>query len=497
MFRFIEPEAYKEERDFKRAMKSLKIEEVRSRDFINYVKQQKSEANEEKDFSWWKKKGEEYAKRVKKNTKSYLKRVTTDGLALTLEQWEELEELNLQSGSWENRAFKIAVETVLEEDTSKKQKRYSRREFLTRREFNDSENMPLRKKLAKQEKLKIKKIGDSLDKKLLVLLSGDGSDPNEDYIKLDDAYKGNEALRKAFLASNADNIEVRTSNVGHVLQKAGLLKKDRTKYLKKFEYIIRYMRDVNDDMHEDERLLNERCNLETFGVKSWNELMERLEAYGPNVMQIFDGEQSTAAKKQYDKSFKKLEEFDGGRYKAIAGLLTNIPEIYAAMLSENEKELPDLLDKKVKPGFKDLIGSYEKIGVFPEAMFKQYVFSFARDLYDGSLKGNEAFFTGRLKDYKKKVYDIKPDGLSSITSNLKAARDEIDRIVRGQYEKAFALGLRDSVMFNVERKVNTTEEFHILMDKEKLINYAKKELSAIRKDMKDNAKDAAKKEEKI
>ena len=498
MFRFIAPDEYKQEHDLERAMKKLKIEEVRREDFVNFVKQQKTEANAEKDVSWWVKQGEVYAKHVKENTKSYLKRVNKEGLALTMDQWQELEELNLESGSWENRAFKATVEAIMNEKPKKGRKQYSRREFISKRDFDDAAKMPARIKRAKLEKDNIKKLGNTMDKKLLVLLSGDGSDPNEAYRKLDDAYKGNVKLRKAFLETNKALAQMRASNLSHLLQKSGIPKKEWNKYTKKFDHIMQEMRDVDDEMHEDVRLQNERYNLENFGVKSWNELMNRIESYGSSLKDVLEGSEIAEARKQYEKSLNVIEKYDDGKYKAIAGILTNIPELYGVMMNEDEKTLTEFLKNRLAPKMNDLMAGLGKAGYIPEAIFKQYVYSYAQDIFSGALKADADQFAQRIKDYKNKVYSIRPDGMNSIADNIRDAKKELNKLLKARGMKdADIQSMSAAVMGSIEYMANSTEDFALLMDREKLTAYAKKKLDETNKNIKKGKKEAEKKAQKI
>ncbi len=474
MLRYVAPEEYNQERQLDKAMKSLKLEGERKEGFVKFVLEQtKKEKNVERDTDWWKKQGEEYSKRVKKNTKSFLKRIEKEGLMLSENRWDLLEKMHLSSGEWENADFKNAIERIILEKNVQGEKRYSRREYIAKRDFDDAEKTPGVIKRRKKEELAIKKLGDKMDSKFWLALSGDGSNPDEMHIKIDDMIRKNTAKRKLAEKADAEMIQLRTRHIQRMLQKTGVAKKDWGKYVDRFKWIMAEMRDVNEEMNSDKRAENMRINLENFGVKTWEEALLTLEKEGGDLTKTLAVNKISDAQKLYDKRLKKLEEFDKGKYAAFAAQMAKIPDCYAAMMSKDEKVFTDYMKNEMAPRLKNLVEGIEKAkkaGNAPviDATVSQYCFSYLRNIYDGDIKGDAGYFQGVIEDHTKKTF-------AQYNGNINAAKNEIKKILKGQ-------GLKDAVInqhlalfqYNLVYSVNSFEEFKVFTDKNKLIAWAKK-----------------------
>jgi hypothetical protein len=194
-----------------------------------------------------------------------------------------------------------------------------------------------------------------------------------------------------------------------MLQKAGVPRKEWGGYVDKFRWMISGMREVGDELSSDKRAENMRINLETFGVKSWEEALVRLESYGGDLTKTLSHKDISATKELYEKRKDLLKEFEDGKYALLAERLAGIPEFYQAMMDKDEKVFKDYLKNVMAPKLKDFMdGAAEAqkgrkqqvIG----AVVQQYAYSYLKDIYTGVIKGDAKFYQGRLEDYSKKSF---------------------------------------------------------------------------------------------
>ena len=497
MLRYIAPEEYEQERMLDKAMKSMKLEGVRKDGFVKFVLKQQTEKDVLRDTAWWKKQGEEYAKRVKKNTKSYLKRIEKEGVMLSQERWDLLEQMNLSSGEWENADFISAVENIIKEKNVQGEKSYSRREYISKRDFDDAEKMPALIQRRKKEEAAVKKLGNTMDSKFLLALSGDGSDPDELYIKIDDMLRGNRTKRKLAQKADEDMVAQRTAHIKRMLQKAGVPRKEWGGYVDKFRWMISGMREVGDELSSDKRAENMRINLETFGVKSWEEALVRLESYGGDLTKTLSHKDISATKELYEKRKDLLKEFEDGKYALLAERLAGIPEFYQAMMDKDEKVFKDYLKNVMAPKLKDFMdGAAEAqkgrkqqvIG----AVVQQYAYSYLKDIYTGVIKGDAKFYQGRLEDYTKKVFAARSGDGDSVAGNIRAAVNEARKKYQGWGLSKFDVETATaSFEYSLKYSVNSMDEFAVFMDKKKLKILANDLFEKLKKENEEIQKDAA------
>ncbi len=107
--------------------------------------------------------------------------------------------------------------------------------------------------------------------------------------------------------------------------------------------------------------------------------------------------------------------------------------------------------------------------VIPSAVRKQYVFSYIRSIYDGTLKGDAGFFRNQLLGYNEKVFKIKPDGSRSIADNIKNAEKALDKELWKLGKKdSEALGLKMAVLTKIYDMSGDTAQFFKLFDGDEL-----------------------------
>ncbi len=496
MMKYTAPGEYIAECSIINMMKDLKIDSVRRDHFVRHITGNKPEALMRVPIELFRSKAEEYAKNVKANSKSFAKRVDAKGRYLSRKQWDEIEKLNLESGETENDSFKEKIEAVMAEVNE--EAKISREEYLTGRRYKDALKEPARIKRAAFERDLINKMGEGMDKKFLLCLSGYGEDGYADLKRLDAAYRGTEEQRKAELEESVRLKKERKDYLVHALQKGGVPKKLWKAYTKKFEYLLGGIREITRDMTEDERLHTRRVNLERFGVQTIDEALERITEAGDTLAKaelrpdgtIEDGGEIAEVRESYEKGCAVLKRYDGGKYEEIADILAGIPEIFPAAVNSSEEELEkyiaENIDIKLK-AFMDgvmLAGKERTAGekkgdsfIIPKAVRRQYAFSYIRSIYDGKLKGDAGFFKNQLESYNEKVFSIRPDGSGSIADNIKDAEKVLDKELKKLGKTgAEAVSLKFAVLARIYDMTNDTAAFIKLMDRKALTAYAKNEL---------------------
>ncbi|MCR4750648.1 MAG: hypothetical protein K5877_12735 [Lachnospiraceae bacterium] len=501
MLKYTDPEAYLAEKTLKNVMKELRIDSVRRDHFVRSI----TENAPEKILNFniyeiWELRGEDYAKKVAANTKSYIKRVDVKGRSLSMKQWDALEKLNLSSGRYKNAEFKEKVEAIINEDNS--EYKISRNEYLSKRKFRDAQKDPVRIKKAKAEQALIDKMGDSMDIKFLVHMNGDMSGIYEPYRELDAAYKGNEKRLKARREEAERLYKERKYDIKRVLQRGNIPTTKREQYLKRFKWIMSGIKEITDEMTDDERLTIERINLERFGVRNWQAAIEKLDEHAEDLGSGKELEDVVKAQSQYEAGCETLKNFSNGEYADYVDFLTNIPEIYAAMMHKSEEEFKAFLGSSVEPKLRPFMEGLKLAGLqrddskkkgdqyyIPTAVRKQYAYSYLRSIYDGRLSGDATFFSQQLTDYNQKIFAIKPDGKNSIADNIKDIEKAVDKKLKSEGHKgAYALSCKIAVLAKIYDMANDTEEFLRLFDGKKLTAHSMTLLADIEASAKEDEK---------
>ncbi|MCR5403543.1 MAG: hypothetical protein K6E91_06915, partial [Butyrivibrio sp.] len=506
MIKYTAPNEYILENIIINMMKDLRIDMVRRDHFVSFISEDKPKKLVRVPIEQLREKAEKYADNVKENSKSFAKCVDTKGCYLSWAQWDELENINLMSGAMKNSEFKAKLIAVLEAQSPGQ--KLSRNEYLTERKFMDAQNEPERIRRAEHERELIKNLGAGMKQKFMLILSGNGENAYADYIKLDAAYKGTGDKLKKQQEAEEELFAEREAYVKHALQRGGVPRNLWQYYVRKLDYCLKGLLEVTSDMTDDERLYAERKNLENFGVKNLDKVIELIEQVGPELANasmrpdgtIDDIEALTRVRVKYDKGFDILKTYDGEKYAEIADFMVNIPEVFNAMMESTAEEFSAFISKKVDAKLDAFIDGLRLAGkkndtrennsdrnIIPGAVLRQYAYSYIRDIYDGSLTGNAAFFKSQLEGYNEKVFKIKPDGSRSIADNIRDAEKVIDKelnkLGKGGSE---ALGLRLAVLTKIYDMANDTKEFQKLMDNEFLSEFVKDELEKVIGSVKDD-----------
>ena len=487
MLKFTAPEEYLEEKRIDENLKDLKIDAVRKDAFVNFLTDNDPEKRFSINDSKHKAKKKQYVKQMKANSKAFDKFVSKKDRMLSKQQWEALEELQLKNGGMTAEEFLAGMEKIATGVTEGDL--LSRNEYLTDRNFRDAEKNPARVKHAKMERDAIEAMGTSMDKKFFIAITME-KDPLEKYRKLDALFAGWTEPAEDVKRREAIHAE-REDHVRHILQKSGVPKNKWNEYVEKFARLIDGISGDGDGQPEDMRLAEERRNLERFGVRTWNEALEVMELVIPQMVSG-EAKELDAATEQYQSSIEKLSQYDGGKYADYADLLMALPEVFAAMMNEDaatqDAFLKDVLDVRLK-GFIEgvaLAGTTQKAGkkdaaqFIPDAIRKQYAFAYLRRAYEGRLKGDGQFFAEDMENYSERVMKIKPMGDKTITENVKAIDEVIEKALYDKKKRgAEAIAITIAVKARMLDLMNSQDDFAKLFKEEDLQKYALEELDKI------------------
>ena len=495
MLKFTASAEYIEEQGISEVMDDLKIDKVRKDSFILFM----TENDPGKLFNIKAKNNakrlELYVKNMKTNSKAFDKYVKEENRMLTKEQWDALEELLLKNGEMDEKEFLSRIKET-GSGTAEGEK-LSRKEYLTDRKFRDAEKEPARQKHLKAELEEIEMLGNTMDSKFLVNINS-AKDPMEKYRDLNAAFAGKTKQSKADAEAAKGLREERCNHVNHILQKSGIPRKRWEEFREKFNRHIDGILEIKDDMYADEKAEAQRKNLERFGVKTWDEALQIMEMVVP---QLFEGgsKEVEENEKQYEERLKKLSEFDDGKYEDFADILMEIPAVFAAMMSKDEKIvnafMKEELDLRLK-GFIEgvgLAGTRRKEGqkgdnyIIPDAVRKQYAYNNLRRIYDGSLSGDAQFFREDISDYYDRVFKLKPEGSKTIGDNIKEVDKELETKIFFKWKKGGeALGIKIAVLGRIYEMMNNSEEFLTLLDLKALKKFALEELDRVVTNVKKN-----------
>ena len=383
MLKYTAPQEYMAEKMLSNVMKDLKIDSLRRDSFLIALTDNKPEMLKDYSSDVWKIKGEQYSKRHAANIKSYAETVDKEGLYLTEEQWDELEKKSLESGVKKETEFKKGILDVTKEKKSGKQ--LSRREYLSKRKFNDAKKEPARILRAREERKLIDSYGDDFRDRFILNMTGNGADPYASYRKLDAAYKGNIDKLKVVQAEEQTRYDERIVYINRLLHDKGCTVEERKAFTDKCKWMISGIYEITEDMTDDERLKCERMNLERFGVLTWEEALSGFENMIKTQSLEEIRKQGEEVKNRYDDACRMLEAYDGGKYAGLVDLLVGIPEVYSSMMNLSADEFnwyaANTLDVKLKNFMDGMNGAKE----VPDAVRKQYAFSYLRNIYDGKI----------------------------------------------------------------------------------------------------------------
>ncbi|MCR5402307.1 MAG: hypothetical protein K6E91_00595 [Butyrivibrio sp.] len=583
MLIYTSPEDYMKERMLENIMKSCDIESSRLDSFIKYITG--GNYNDLLKFSSDKfiTEGEVYSKRVKANTKSYEKRVKEKNLALTREQWDMLEKMNLESGLIENDRFKGRIETFLEKCKAKNKadaqaaqqsaqtgnqqaansqssqavnqqtgqtaaqqssravnqqtgqtvaqqsskaasqqasqtaaaqsqqspaqvterpRLITRKSYLEQKSFEKEDATLARVKRADAETRIIESYGDNLSARFTLSLKN-GLPQYDTMERFAAAYTGRGAAFKDREKEKKRLRRLRSKDVSQALTELGITGAERDKCFERIRPLAESIAETTDEMHTDERLKAERINLENFGVRTWEDALQRIKDEGIDIILGHDSEQAKETEKRFEEGKKELNEYADGKYSEISDILLLIPSVNAAMMKGQDffnEYLRTTLDKRLEnymSGLADITkegaskGKNRSFYIVPKGICRQYAYTYLRDIYNQTLKGDAQFFTKQINDFNNKIYDVRPDGMNSISKNINDALKEAEKILKkNNASRAHSMRIAAQLYKMVIDFESPTDSELRLPERETMMEYARKEAEfAILKEKSDADKD--------
>ncbi len=435
MLPYAAPEEFRVERQLSRLMDSLLIEEAYRDAFLNKITNNSPSLFATKDNDFWKKKNKKTVEDIRANLKEGRKLMEEKKLFLSMEQWQNLDEAMVESCAMKKNDFVKNLKTIIARPLGQ-QRALSLREYRERRDYSDSQNLPVQQRKVREEKEKLRKIGNTLDKKFLVHLAGDGNNIYLPYRALNAAYKNTKAEMKAQEKQEKERFEERKADLADVLSTNNIPLTELDRYAEKFKWFMSGLFDITDDMSESMRLLAERRNLERFGVRSWDDAKAKLIAMGNELADIDNAQEVKEAKETYDAGVAVLESYGNEKYKEFVPFITNIPEVYSELLKGPESFKTFLLTMDVK--LADFMAGLKKAGkkgdnkgyFISDVARKQYAHMNIRNIYEGSLKGNADFFAQQLSQFQDKLFRVAPEGGMSVIDAIDHATKKVDEMLK-------------------------------------------------------------------
>ena len=485
MLKYTAPQEYLAERTLANVMKDLSIDKLRRDSFLIAITGNHPEVLRDYNSDFWKVRGEEYSKRHLANSKTYAKLVDKSGLYLNEEQWEALEKAALDSGVMKESEFKSALAKVTSQN--KTGKLLSRKEYLTKRQFNDARKEPARLRRARAERDLLDSYGDSFEDRFLLNMSGAGENPYEAYRKLDAAYKGTKTKLKATEEDEKRRYDERINTVNKILSDNGFTVADRKAFTDKCKWMISGILEITEDMMDDERLKCERMNTEMFGVRTWEDALIKFAGISATYLSGEGKQQIEDVKTRYENGRRMLTAYDGGKYVGYEDLLMGLPEVYRAFMNGTPEYIGMYLATELDVRLEQFMKGLEGAKSVPDAVRRQYAYSYLRQIYDRKMEGDAASFAGQIKDYYNKVLKVEPDGGSSVEKNLKA----VEKYLEADYKKR---GISSSLvpLYKVGvlslfwDMMKDTEKFNTLFDSKKVMELAKARAIEVESGVKEN-----------
>ena len=496
MLKYTSPREHMANETLKNMMKDMGIEETYRDSFIMSVTGNNPSEFLDYDAEHWKKKGKIFEKKYKSNISALTKAQDKKGLLLTEEQWDMLEKLGHSAGELDKDVFKDSIQDIIA-DKDEKLGTLSRREYLTKRKFRDARNEPGRIERAKYEKQRMEEIGDDLGDLFMVQFANSEldtastaearkkADPLRKYRNLDLAYRG-EAHKIQKIEEDEDmRYKGRVRNVKRLLKENGIPEAELSKYVNRCSRLISGVNDITDDMTDDQRLKIERTNLESFGVRTWDEALERFVM----AAKVYSKPQGKAKVEEYEARYKNgrrmIDEYDGGKYKEYTDFLVTIPEVYRAMMDMDREEFNSFcvinLDAKLG-SFIEGAGltmarsdeekqkSRKSRSIIPSFVRKQFAYAYLKNIYEGDLVGDAKFFEEHLRDFERRIYSSSLDRKNSFDDNIKAARLAVEKAC--YKDKIKDLSIVEASIISLTDMMMSEEDFLKLYDRDAVVKYA-------------------------
>lgn len=489
MLQYTAPEEFKLERDLDAYMKSAGIPLTEKDAFYeeyNFILQKY--AGTWNHRSALKLLASDYKRRAKWYRKNIVEFYRKNNITLPAETWEKMDKLRDQAFTIRGEeggdiAFQSEINRMIFEARKSKEQKFSHEEYLTKRQYDEVENSEDVKKRARKEKQQCEELKKNMGEKFLLLIGAEeGESAEEKKLKeADDTFFGVD--RKAINAQDEEEkqkmAKPREAFFKTMLQFKGVPKDKWEGLLKKFKWVFEEILETEGDLHQDQKWMNTRINLERFGVADLSEAFLKIADCIGDLAKGEEPKEVTAAKEQYNASLKTIEEYDGGKYKDVAGILSDIPEIHNAMMSKDPAVLKNLLENKVDRRLAPVMAGRERFmnsSFHAVPVFRRFLHTFRNDIWNRVIKGDEVFFENRMKAYSEKLYAVR------IEENLHAAEEAMVDVFKNALHKnnkdyKEAVGAEKSIIIkfttNMRTQSETEDTFEILMDKKKLVEKAR------------------------
>lgn len=507
---YLAPKEFRTERMLNRLMKSNDIPAILKDSFLEALTLGFYEELDKHDYSFWKPLAKEYGKNFKENDKYFSDKVSGETLkrrflaffgakSVTVPKatWDKLEDLRLKAGEYKPDEFKEEIKRLVREGTDSTESKLTREEYLTKRKFHDDSQKKFRLQHIKREEDRITKIGDTCDDRFLLNMSPEWAGSLDHYRNTDLIYRGSDGYNKLKddikKESNKELYKKRREQVTELLESHNVSEADREEILGKLGRMIERISDTDGELFEDERLECERINLERYGVRNWDAALNRLERLIPSLTGGSADSDIEKARRRFDKGVDAIKAYGSGKYKDIADILMDIPEVYSAVMNSDKAVLDKLLKDKIDPAFSAVaqtLPAFKKDEFHGEAIYKQYVYSNLRGIYTGRISGDPAYHMGRMKDFSKRMYSAR------INSNLKKVEEALNKKyaedARHKDQKQFkAAGdeivLTGEIKYTLMLTADNTERYEELLDPEKIVENALRLYEARKSNLNQNA----------
>lgn len=443
MLQFVSPEEYMVERKLHKLLDDLGLEDSYRDVFLKALTGSKPDRflSSDKD---WKNEGKKLAERICKNRDTAKKLMEKNGQLLTQKQWSDIEKNAIDNSTTKNGDFKRILNRIVSMKSN--DQKYSLKEYRENRFWDDAKKLPHIQKKARLEQERLHKLGNKLDKKFLVHLSGDGKNIYLPYRSYSMAYKNvNGDFKQQEKLENRRFTE-RKEELKTVLLAGGVQENELETYYQKFKWFMSGLSDISKNSSPARELETQRRNIERFGVKSWKEALDQIRALGDEIKDIDNYKEVKEARELYDQGIKTLESYDGEKYKELVPFIINIPEVYAELMKGEESfknfitttldvKLADFMEGCNKAGKHDPNYKGKVKYVISGGVRQQYAHMFIRGIYEGTLSGDSDFYAQQLDDFQKKIFTITRVGGISVNKALDLSSKQIDKMLKDEKKK--------------------------------------------------------------
>ena len=488
MLQYTAPEEYKLERDLDAYMKSVGIPLTEKDEFYKEYTIILKTYGAKDHKSALKLMASDHKRRAKWYQENILEKFRDNHVTLPAEVWEKLDKLRDQAFTFRGEkagdvTFQFEINQLVNNARKSDAEKVSHEEYLTKRKFDEEENSHEVIRRAKKEQKKCEELKRSLGEKFVLMIAMEGEETAEEKkLKDSDAVffgTGKKILSQQDQDEQQKMVSARESVFMTMLERNGVPKDKWGDLLKKFKWVFEGILETDETLHQDQIWKNTRMNLERYGVADIYEAFLKIEDCLTDIVKGTVPKEAADAKEQFESSLKTIEEYDGGKYKDVAEILADIPEIHSAMMSKDPDTLKSLLENKVDRRFAPVMAGKErflKSSWHAAPIFRRFLHTFRNDIWERVIKGDEEFFENRMKTYSEKLYAVR------INANLHAAEEAMKEVFKNvlhknnkKYKKPTAAekSIIDTFYMNMRTQSESEEAFEVLMDRQKLVEKAK------------------------